>query len=272
VEIVPAGRVAVPAGGQTVPAEGDAVPAGGDAVPAGGDAVPAGGDAVPAGGDAGSAGGVVSAGGDDGSARGGAWSAGGGAWPAGGVDGSADFGVVLVPARVLADAAKALGGSRARAAAEVHLGLGDGTVSIECGDRRLICRLIEGAAPDYDARVPLAGAWHAEVETALLIETVKRVSLVAAPLSPVRLSFGAGEVRLAAATGEEAKATATIGAQLHGEPIELAVKPQFLLDGLLALDSDVATLTFTDPRQPVLLTGKAEQGSGLRYLTMPLRL
>ena len=278
-ETVPAGGVAVSAGGETVPAGGDAVsaaveivPAGRVAVPAGGQTVPAGGVAVSAGGDAGSAGGVVSAGGDDGSARGGAWSAGGGAWPAGGVDGSADFGVVLVPARVLADAAKALGGSRARAAAEVHLGLGDGTVSIECGDRRLICRLIEGAAPDYDARVPLAGAWHAEVETALLIETVKRVSLVAAPLSPVRLSFGAGEVRLAAATGEEAKATATIGAQLHGEPIELAVKPQFLLDGLLALDSDVATLTFTDPRQPVLLTGKAEQGSGLRYLTMPLRL
>jgi DNA polymerase III sliding clamp (beta) subunit (PCNA family) len=261
-----------PAGGETPPAGGVAVSAGGETVPAGGDAVPAGGDAVPAGGDAGSAGGVVSAGGDDGSARGGAWPAGGGAWPAGGVDGSADFGVVLVPARVLADAAKALGGSRARAAAEVHLGLGDGTVSIECGDRRLICRLIEGAAPDYDARVPLVGAWHAEVETALLIETVKRVSLVAAPLSPVRLSFGAGEVRLAAATGEEAKATATVGAQLHGEPIELAVKPQFLLDGLLALDSDVATLTFTDPRQPVLLTGKAEQCSGLRYLTMPLRL
>jgi len=187
-------------------------------------------------------------------------------------DGSADFGVVLVSARVLADAAKALGGLRARAAAEVHLGLGDGTVSVECGDRLLICRLIEGAAPDYDARVPLAGPWHAEVETALLVETVKRVSLVAAPLSPVRLSFGSGEVRLEAATGEEAKATATIGAHLHGEPIELAVKPQFLLDGLLALDSDLATLTFTDPRQPVLLTGKAEQGSGLRYLAMPLRL
>jgi DNA polymerase-3 subunit beta len=187
-------------------------------------------------------------------------------------DGSGDFGVVLVPARVLADAAKALGGSRARAAAEVHLGLGDGTLSIECGDRRLICRLIESVAPDYDARVPLAGAWHAEVETALLIETVKRVSLVAAPLSPVRLLFGPGEVRLEAATGEEAKATATIGAQLHGDPIELAVKPQFLLDGLLALDSDVVTLTFTDSRQPVLLTGKAESGGGLRYLTMPLRL
>ncbi len=191
---------------------------------------------------------------------------------------SGDFGAVLVPARALGDAAKALGSSRARAAAEVHLGLGDGTLSIECGDRQLICRLIEVTAPDYDTRVPLAGAWHAEVETALLIETVKRVSLVAAPLSPMLLSFRPGEVRLEAGTGEEAKATATIGAQLRGAPIELAVKPQFLLDGLLALDSDVVTLTFTDSRQPVLLTGKAdgesggESGGGLRYLTMPLRL
>jgi DNA polymerase-3 subunit beta len=192
--------------------------------------------------------------------------------------GSAGVGAVLVPARALAEAAKALGSSRARAAAEVHLGLGDGTLGIECGDRRLICRLIEVAAPDYDARVPMAGAWRAEVETALLIETVKRVSLVAAPLSPVLLSFGPGEVRLEAGSGDEAKATATIGAHLHGAPIELAVKPQFLLDGLLALDSDVVTLTFTEARQPVLLTGKADgvsgppSGGGLRYLTMPLRL
>jgi DNA polymerase-3 subunit beta len=182
--------------------------------------------------------------------------------------------VVLVPARALADAAKALGGAGARAAAEVHLGLGDGTLSVECGDRLLICRLVELPAPDYDTRVPLPGSWRAEVETALLIETVKRVSLVAAPLSPVRLSFGGGEVRLEAATGEEAKASATIGARLHGPPIEIAIKPQFLLDGLLALDSDVATLTFTDPRQPVLLTGKAdgESSGGLCYLAMPLRL
>ncbi len=186
--------------------------------------------------------------------------------------------VVLVSARALADAAKALGSTRGRPAAEVRLGLGDGTLSVECGRRLLICRLVDVPAPDYDARVPHAGPWRAEVETALLIETVKRVSLVAAPLSPVRLAFAGGEVRLEAATGEEAKASATIGAGLHGEPIEVAFKPQFLLDGLVALDSDVATLTFTDPRQPVLLTGKAdgdsggEPGGGLRYLTMPLRL
>jgi DNA polymerase-3 subunit beta len=167
---------------------------------------------------------------------------------------------------------------RSRAGAEVHLGLGDGTLAVECGDRLMISRLVDTQSPDYEARVPHAGPWRAEVDTFALIETIKRVSLVAAPLSPVRLSFAPGEVRLEAATGEEARATATLGATLHGEPITVAFKPQFLLDGLAVLDSDVATLTFTDPGQPVLLTGKADAESqrdgagGLRYLTMPLRL
>jgi DNA polymerase-3 subunit beta len=194
-----------------------------------------------------------------------------------GVVGAARLPVVLVPARMLAEAAKTLGSGRSRAGAEVHLGLGAGAFGIECGDRLMISRLIEVPAPDYEARVPHGGPWRAEVDTATLIETVKRVALVAAPLAPIRLAFAAGEVRLEAETGDEAKATATLGATLHGAAITVAFKPQFLLDGLAALDSDVATLTFTDPRQPVLLTGKAtdessDGGGGLRYLTMPLRL
>jgi DNA polymerase-3 subunit beta len=182
--------------------------------------------------------------------------------------------VALVPARAFADAAKALGSGRSRVAAELHLGLDDSTLGIECGGRRLISRLVDVQAPDYDARVPHAGPWRAEVDTATLIEAVKRVSLVAAPLTPLRLAFTAGEVRLEAATGDEAKAAATLSATLHGAELTVAVKPQFLLDGLAALDSDLATITFTDARQPVLLTGKpdGEPESEFRYLTMPLRL
>jgi DNA polymerase-3 subunit beta len=181
--------------------------------------------------------------------------------------------VALVPARALADAAKALHAAKTRGA-EVCLGLDESRLGVECGGRRLISRLVDVKAPDYDARMPTVGAWRAEVATGLLVEAVKRVSLVAAPHTPLRLSFTAGAVRLAAATGEEAKAAATLPVTLHGDDISVAFKPQFLLDGLVALDSDLATMTFTDPNEPVLLTGKFEGDgdAGFRYLTMPLRL
>jgi len=58
----------------------------------------------------------------------------------------------------------------------------------------------------------------------------------------------------------------------------IAFNPQYLLDGLGAVDSDSTTLSFTGPTRPAVLTGKRppEPGSGetadYRYLLMPVRL
>jgi DNA polymerase-3 subunit beta len=176
--------------------------------------------------------------------------------------------VTLVPAKTLADAVRMLGTSRS-SGAEVHLSRDAGTLGLECGDRRLVSRLVDTQSPDYDARVPFAGEWRAEVEAAPLVEAIKRVALAAAPLTPMRLSFTDGAVRLEAASGDEIRAAATLSATLHGEPIDVALKAQFLLDALLVLDSDLATLTFTAPGQPILVTGKED---GFRYLIAPQRV
>ena len=61
-----------------------------------------------------------------------------------------------------------------------------------------------------------------------------------------------------------------------GEPFQIAFNPQYLLDGLGAVDSDTATLSFTGPTRPAVLTGKREaDATGVadyRYLLMPVRL
>jgi DNA polymerase-3 subunit beta len=63
-----------------------------------------------------------------------------------------------------------------------------------------------------------------------------------------------------------------------GEPFSIAFNPQYLLDGLGAVDSDTTTLSFTGPTRPAVLTGKrdAEAAEGApaayRYLLMPVRL
>ena len=181
--------------------------------------------------------------------------------------GAVEMPVTLVPAKMLADAVRMLGTSRS-SSAEVHLGRDASTLGLECGDRRLVSRLVDTQSPDYDARVPFAGRWRAEVEAAPLVEAIKRVALAAASLSLLWLSFTGDEVRLEAASGDEIRAAATLRATLHGEPIDVALKAQFLLDALLVLDSDLATLTFTAPGKPILVTGKED---GFRYLIAPQR-
>jgi DNA polymerase III sliding clamp (beta) subunit (PCNA family) len=58
------------------------------------------------------------------------------------------------------------------------------------------------------------------------------------------------------------------------EGLEVAFNPQYLLDGLAAIDSDTARLSFTKPGKAVLITGKPgpEGENDFRYLLMPIRL
>ena len=53
----------------------------------------------------------------------------------------------------------------------------------------------------------------ADVDTGALVEAVKRVALVAERNTPVRLSFGAGELQLDAGTGDEAQASEALAAR-----------------------------------------------------------
>jgi DNA polymerase-3 subunit beta len=181
----------------------------------------------------------------------------------------------LVPARTLADTAKALA-----SAAEVTLALstggsGEGMIGFAGGGRRTTSRLLEGEFPKYRSLLPSESTAIAQVPTAPLVEAVKRVALVAARNAPVRLSFSADGVVLEAGGQDEAQASERLECTWEGEAMSIAFNPQYLLDGLGAVDSDATTLSFTGPTRPAVLTGKpyaAGEVADYRYLLMPVRL
>lgn len=184
--------------------------------------------------------------------------------------------VALVPARTLADTAKSLTSGAEVSIALSASGAGEGMIGFEGGSRRTTTRLLEGESfPKYTSLLPSGWESRAEVEMAPFIEAVKRVALVAERNTPVRLTFRDEEVLLEAGSGDEAQAAEVVGATLEGEEIRIAFNPSFLLDGLGALDSDVARLHFTTPTKPAVITGKPadEQAEPeYRYLLMPIRL
>jgi DNA polymerase III subunit beta len=91
--------------------------------------------------------------------------------------------------------------------------------------------------------------------------------------TPVRLAFSDGEVELRAGAGDEAQATEAVECSIDGDPIEIAFNPQYLLDGLGALDDPSTKLSFTSSTRPAVLTaGTADSASNYRYLLMPVRL
>jgi DNA polymerase-3 subunit beta len=90
----------------------------------------------------------------------------------------------LVPARTLADTAKALTSGPEVTLALSTGGAGEGMIGFEGvahgTGRRTTSRLLEGEFPKYRSLLPSESSSHAEVETAPFVEAVKRVSLVAA--------------------------------------------------------------------------------------------
>ncbi len=185
---------------------------------------------------------------------------------------------MLVPAKALNETARALTNG-----AQVSIALalpgadgsaGDGMIGFEGNGRRTTTRLLGGEFPRYHSLLPKSVNAFAELSTGLLAESVKRVALVAERNTPVRLGFSAGQLMLEAGTGDEAQAEEIIEAEFSGDDLSVAFNPQYLLDGLAAIDSDTVRIAFTEPGKPALFTGKPgpDGNPEFRYLLMPIRL
>jgi DNA polymerase III subunit beta len=185
---------------------------------------------------------------------------------------------MLVPAKALADTARSLTSSAqvsiALALPGSETGQGDGMIGFEGAGRRTTTRLLGGEFPRYQSLLPKTTNSAAELPVSSLSESVKRVALVAERNTPVRLSFSPGQLTLEAGTGDEAQAEEVIEADFSGEDLSIAFNPQYLLDGLTAIDSDTVRISFTEPGKPALLTGKPgpDGNTEFRYLLMPIRL
>ena len=155
----------------------------------------------------------------------------------------------LVPARTLADAARAMtpgvpvtvafgpgapGPNRPDSRPQDEPRPAEGMISFGIGGRQLTTRLIGGEFIRYRSRFPTEFGCRADVPAGPFTEAVRRVSLVADRASPVRLTFGPGQVLIEAQTEGRARAVETVPADFSGTEPVIAFNPHYLLDGLVA--------------------------------------
>jgi DNA polymerase III subunit beta len=133
----------------------------------------------------------------------------------------------------------------------------------------LSSRLIEGQFPNYRQLLPESFEHELRLAGVELTEVVRRISLLAQKNAPLRLAFGPGELTVSAQTPDVGEASESLPVAFQGEPLEIGFNPDFLRDGLEAVEGDVM-LKLISPLRPGLI--QSADGSGFQYLIMPIRL
>ena len=66
---------------------------------------------------------------------------------------------------------------------------------------------------------------------------MRRISLLAQKNAPLRLAFAEGELTVSARTPDVGEAQETLPVPFQGEPLEIGFNPEFLRDGLEAMEA-----------------------------------
>jgi DNA polymerase-3 subunit beta len=172
-----------------------------------------------------------------------------------------------VPARALQELNRIASQSGAEA---LSVAVRTNQVVFEAGGTVLSSRLIDGQFPNYRQLLPDAYEHELRLDATEFTDVVRRISLLAQKNAPLRLAFGEGEVTVSARTPDVGEARETIPVPFQGEPLEIGFNPEFLRDGLEALEGGDLMLKLISPLRPGLI--QAADGSGFVYLLMPIRL
>ena len=141
---------------------------------------------------------------------------------------------------------------------------------------KLICRLIEGKYPNYQAVIPADNPNRLTVDRLLFLNTIKRVSIFASHSTfQVRLKIAGRELTISAEDidySNEAKERLTC--QYEGEDIEIGFNSKFLLEMLSNLESENISLEMSTPNRAGIIrpVDNENKNEDILMLVMPVML
>jgi len=190
---------------------------------------------------------------------------------------SIDSVTALVPARTLQEIGKTFGHSGSISVAITSTDDRE-LIAFQADKKTVTSLLIKGNFPPVKRLFPEVVDNYAVINTAELIEAVRRVALVLEREAALRFTFTMDGLTLEAIGSEQAQASESIDAFLTGGDTVVSLKPAFLLDGLGAVHSEFVRISFTkteNPNKPgpVLITSQSSKdqpgADNYKYLLQP---
>lgn len=153
----------------------------------------------------------------------------------------------------------------------VTLAIGRNHVRLVKGDTTFTSKLIDGRFPDYKAVIPVGADKQMLVDKNLFIEALQRAAILSnEKYKGVRLEAAGSTIKIIAHNPQHEEAVEEIEAELNFDRLAVGFNVTYLLDALVAIDTERVSLELRDANSSCLVS--APDSDVNRHVVMPLKL
>jgi DNA polymerase-3 subunit beta len=156
---------------------------------------------------------------------------------------------------------------------ELRVRVGTNAVQMVVDDVRFSSKLIDGRFPDYGRVIP--DAERCDKRLSMDRESLRQCLVRTSVLSSdkhrtVRLTLGAGTLKVAANNPEQETAEDELEIEYAGEDLDIGFNVSYVIDALATLPSETADIFLTDSSSSCLIQPHGR--SNCQFVVMPMRL
>lgn len=158
----------------------------------------------------------------------------------------------------------------------VNVSYNDKNILFQFSNHSMICRLIEGRYPNYEAVIPVDNPNKLTISRSALLSSVRRVSIFSNKTThQVRLKVAGSELHISAEDLDFAnEANERLTCQYEGEDMEIGFNARFLSDMLSNLEFENVTIEMSAPNRAGILVPSNPENTDedILMLVMPVML
>lgn len=176
---------------------------------------------------------------------------------------------VIIPSKMIRELERLMGDGE-----EIRIILDESQAAFEFGNVRMVTALIEGNFPNYEMVVPKKHDKEAVLNTEKFTEAMRRTrTMTNDKFNSVRLGIGDGLLTLRVNTPEVGEYSEDMPIDYHGDTVEIAFNPEFVLEVLRRIDAENVCLVLKDAMSPGVIKPYTEApDEDYVNVIMPIRI
>jgi DNA polymerase-3 subunit beta len=174
---------------------------------------------------------------------------------------------LIVPRKGVMELSRMLSGD----SDSVTLAIGKNHIRLVKGNTTFTSKLIDGRFPDYKAVIPVGADKQMLVDKSTFIQALQRAAILSnEKYKGVRLEAAGSTIKIIAHNPQHEEAVEEIEAELNFDRLAVGFNVTYLLDALVAIDTEQVSLELKDANSSCLVS--APDSDINRHVVMPLKL